>query len=263
AVRARARGFSMSSRVSCWSFLGCWLALWLLAVPQARAAGPESKVYVVLWIVTEDYILPASDNAALRLAELLSRQQIQANFLLVGEKARMLEQRGRSDVIAALRKHEIGFHGNFHSVHPTPAAYLANLGWTDGVAEFDRRERPGYDSIKRILGTPPTSYCEPGSSWGPQAYGALKSWGMNVYVGTARHLSLDGRPHYYCGMLNLFGLPHTFSTGLDKNNGLKGAENRFLAAREKLLADNGGVISLYYHECEFVHKDYWDAVNFR
>src|SRR5438105_5859522 len=128
-----------------------FLGIALLAAPAARSAEPAPKVYVVLWFDTEDYILPASDDAALRLAEFLSRQKIRATFKVVGEKARTLEARGRRDVIEALKKHEIGYHANFHSVHPTPAMYLANLGWDAGVAEFDRRERPGVESIRRVF----------------------------------------------------------------------------------------------------------------
>jgi hypothetical protein len=41
------------------------------------------------------------------------------------------------------------------------------------------------------------------------------------------------------------------------------AEDRFVAARRALLAEGGGVGSSYYHPCEFVHKEFWDGVNFR
>ncbi len=95
---------------------------------------------MILWFDTEDYLLPADDDAAKRLAELLSERGIRATFKVVGEKARTLERRGRTDVIAALKKHDIGYHSNFHSVHPTPTEYLAECGWLDGVAEFVRRE---------------------------------------------------------------------------------------------------------------------------
>src|SRR6266851_949680 len=118
-----------------------------------HGAEKSAKVYVILWFDTEDYILPASDEAALRVAELLTKENIRATFKVVGVKARTLERRGRTDVIAALQKHEIGYHSNWHSVQPTPAMYLSNLGWDDGVEEFDRRERPGYEDVKRIFGT--------------------------------------------------------------------------------------------------------------
>src|SRR5712691_1253180 len=133
--------------------------------PSARAAEPKAKVYVVLWFDTEDYLLPASDDAALRVAEFLHGEGIQATFKVVGEKARTLERRGRTDVIAALKKHEIGYHSNWHSVPPTPAQYLDACGWADGIAEFTRREKPGYDDVARIFGQKPTCYGQPGSSW--------------------------------------------------------------------------------------------------
>ena len=88
-------------------------------------AGSPPEIGVILWFDTEDYLSPADDDATLRLCELLTQRGIRATFKIVGEKARVLEQRGRRDVLAALRKHAIGYHANFHSVHPTPTEYLA------------------------------------------------------------------------------------------------------------------------------------------
>src|SRR5829696_6995862 len=99
------------------------LVLLALAAGPTPAAKPAPKVYVILWFDTEDYILPASDDAAMWVAEFLTKQGIKATFKVVGEKARTLEKRKRSDVIAALKKHEIGYHSNWHSVQPTPAMY--------------------------------------------------------------------------------------------------------------------------------------------
>ena len=84
------------------------------------AAAPP-RVDVILWFDTEDYLLPADDDAAKRLADMLYERGIRATFKVVGEKARVLEKRGRRDVIDALKKHDIGYHSNFHSVHPAPA----------------------------------------------------------------------------------------------------------------------------------------------
>ena len=82
---------------------------------------------VVLWFDTEDYLLPAADDSAKRLAQMLTERKIRATFKVVGEKARVLEKRGRRDVIAALKKQDIGFHSNLHSVHPTPSEYHGRL----------------------------------------------------------------------------------------------------------------------------------------
>ncbi|MBI3466846.1 MAG: hypothetical protein HY000_27855, partial [Planctomycetes bacterium] len=224
--------------------------------------GDEPRVNVFLWFDTEDYLLPADDDATLRLCEFLTAQNIRATFKLVGEKARVLEQRGRKDVIDALKKHEIGYHSDFHSVQPTPALYMSQQGWDDGVAEFDRRERRGVQDITRIFGRKPSCYGQPGSSWGPQQFGAMRQWGMGVFLDAGRHVSLDGGPFWYCGILNLYALKATLRTGLGGPEELEKAKTQFDKAYEALLAEGGGPVSIYYHPCEFVHAKFWDGVNF-
>jgi hypothetical protein len=258
----KSKKHSARSPLLVWYFLVS-LVVFLLSPPAALwGAEKHAKVYVILWFDTEDYILPASDDAALRVAELLTKENVRATFKVVGEKARTLERRGRTDVIAALQKHEIGYHSNWHSVQPTPAMYLSNVGWDEGVAEFDRREKPGYDDVKRIFGVAPSCYGQPGSSWGPQSFGAMRKWGMQVYLDAGSHVRLNDRPHYYCGIFTLYKLAHTIRADLGKPE-LKEAEDRFLEAHKKLLAEGGGVVSIVYHPCEFVHKEFWDGVNFR
>src|ERR1043166_9834980 len=91
----------------------------LLAGRALQAAVDDAnRVDVILWFDTEDYMLPADDDACLRLAKMLTERHIHATFKVVGEKARVLERRGRRDVIAALKKHDIGFPANFSWVHP-------------------------------------------------------------------------------------------------------------------------------------------------
>ena len=112
------------------------------------AAAEVPRVDVILWFDTEDYLSPSDDDACKRLADMLSERHIRATFKVVGEKARVLERRGRTDVIEALRKHDIGYHANFHSVHPTPTEYLADCGWLDGISEFERHEGGGAADVR-------------------------------------------------------------------------------------------------------------------
>ena len=244
-----------------WLALFVAAALWATAQSTAQAKTPP-RVYVVLWFDTEDYLLPASDDAALRLAEFLSREGIRATFKVVGEKARTLVARERFDVITALKKHEIGYHSNFHSVQPSPAMYLSTLGWDDGVDEFDRREGAGRADVEHIFGQAPSCYGQPGSSWGPQTFGGMRRWKMPVYLDAGSHVALDGKPHYYCGLLTLYKLTHTIRTELTGESALRAAEDRFQGARQALLEEGGGMVSIVYHPCEFVHKKFWDGVNF-
>ena len=238
-----------------------------IAGPECMAAPPEStlpplkpRMYVLLWFDTEDLLLEASDDAALRNATFCTQVGVKANFKLVGEKVRILDERGRRDVIEALKKHEIGYHSEYHSVHPTPAQYTSTLGWDEGVAEFIRREGRGVEDIKRIFGTGPTWYGQPGSSWCPQAFGAMRKWDIPVYLDIGSHVGLEGRPHYYCGILTFYNLRHNLRVGLDRAEQVEEVTQRFRAARQDLLADGGGVAHIYYHPCEFVHAKFWDAI---
>ncbi len=220
-------------------------------------------VYVTLWFDTEDYILPASDDAALRLARFLTEAGIKATFKIVGEKARTLERRGRQDVIAALRQHDIGYHTDWHSIHPTPAERLSRMGWEEGVREFDRSERAGFDDVRRIFGQEPVCYGQPGSSWAPQAYAALRRWGVGLYLDESRHLGLDQEPFWYGGILNVLNLgKNVVRVELRQVADLETARSRFEKISHDLRGRGGGLVSIYYHPCEFVHEEFWDAVNF-
>lgn len=230
----------------------------------AQMAGKSGKVYIVLWFDTEDYILPQSDDAALRIADMLTRLGVRATFKVVGEKGRTLERRGRTDVIAALKRHEIGYHANTHSQHPTVAEYEEPLDWESGVEEFTRRERPGFDDLTRIFGQAPTCYGQPGSSWAPQSFAALKQWGVHVYLDEAEQVGLNGKPFWYGGLLNIF---NTREGGQLRSNedwsNMEDAKVKFREYYSRMTSDPaGGLISIYFHPAEFIHAQFWDATNF-
>lgn len=232
------------------------------AATRAEDSGPP--VYIVLWFDTEDYLLPASDDAAKRIATFLLAHGIRATFKVVGEKARVLEARNRSDVILALSQHEIGYHSNTHSQQPTIAVYESSLGWDEGVKEFDRRERSGFDDIYRIFGYSPTCFGQPGVSWAPQVYPALKKWGVSVYLDDGQHVQLDGRPFWYGGLLNIFGI--AAGRELEPNgdwSNLESAKSYFRTLYTELRSQpQGGLVSFMFHPTEFVSQEFWDAVNF-
>jgi hypothetical protein len=234
------------------------------AKPAGPAVEPAAPVYIVLWFDTEDYMLPASDDAAMRIADFLTQQGVRATFKVVGEKARVLEQRRRTDVIAALARHEIGYHSNTHSQQPTPAVYESVLDWESGQEEFNRRERPGFDDLSRIFGRPPSCYGQPGVSWAPQAYPALKKWGVNVYLDDGEQVQLDGKPFWYGGLLNIFHIDagRQLEQNSDWSN-LEAAKANFKALYTQMSAEPpGGVVSFMFHPTELISEVFWDAINF-
>ena len=238
------------------------IAFILFASTLIRAAEPP--IYWLIWFDTEDYVEPAADDAALRLAQELTQRGVRGTFKIVGEKARMLEQRGRTDVLRALAAHDIGYHTNYHSLHPAPAEYLVDMGLLDGAAEFARREEPGLRDLQRLFGVVPSCFGQPGNSWAPQANLALRQWGVPVYMDDGTQVGFDQQPFWYGGMLYLFNLgPHTVRTGLNGPADLDAATKKFDAAIADLRQRGGGVGQTYYHPTEFATTEFWDAVNFR
>ena len=242
------------------SLLRCWRPRVLAG--RVRRAADAPPVHVVLWFDAEDYILPEDDDATKRLAEMLTRLNVKATFKVVGEKARVLEQRGRTDVIAALKGHEIGYHSNTHSQQPTIAVYLQHAGWDDGRAEFERREGQGSRDVARIFGKTLVAYGQPGSAWAPQSYPALRAMGIGMYLDEADHVGIDDQPFYYGGMLNVFKMRSTLARMALGGTILAEGTAHFTKIVEALRARGGGTISIYYHPSEWVHAEFWDAVNF-
>jgi hypothetical protein len=251
-------------------FFALWFCAFMALASLGLKAADKPEVDVILWFDTEDYLLPASDDAGKRLAELLTERNIRATFKCVGEKARELERRGRCDVIAALQKHDIAYHSNLHSVHPTPSEYLADCGLLDGVAEFIRREGSGAADVRRIFDVPTLScYGQPGASWGPQGVIALKeigvaSHGVPCYVDDGCHVGLNQKPFWYCGALNVFNFGKNFTRmNLHDPAAVEPAKQRVSAIVDRMQnEEGGGLISIGYHPCEWVHQKFWDAANF-
>ena len=246
-----------------------WLTLLLAGLFfPANVHAAEKRIDVILWFDTEDYLLPADDDACKRLADKLTARKIRATFKIVGEKARVLEQRGRQDVIASLKAHDIGYHSNFHSVHPTPSEYLADCGLLDGIAEFVRREGGGAADVRRIFDVKTLAcYGQPGSSWGSQAVAALPEIGIApCYVDEGSHVGLNNKPFWFAGALNVYkmgrGRGYT-RMELHDPAAVEPAKKEVSAMAERLASeDGGGIISIFYHPCEWVHQQFWDGVNF-
>ncbi len=157
---------------------------------------------VSLFFDVEDCVTPVSDDIARDLATIVSDHGLVADFMVVGDKARTLESRGRWDVIEALGRHEVGLHTNRHSRHPTVAEYLEDKGWSDGIEQVVLREGPGVETIRRLFGRPPSCWGQGGGSWGPQVHPAMRRLGVPLVVYPETHTA-SSDIHWYGGVLTL------------------------------------------------------------
>ena len=219
------------------------------------------NIKVLLWYDTEDYITPEADDALLALIEMMDARLIKGTFKIVGEKARVLKARERDDILTKLSGHEVGYHTDMHSVHPTVSEYLENYSFREGAYEFEKREIQGLMDLVDITGQYPTCYGQAGASWGPQTFPVLKKWGILNYLDVHDIITLDSKPFWYDGLLNLTALHGVIRMDL-KEGGLEDAKARYNEIINTMPDAETGFVSIYYHPCEFSCTCFWDGVNF-
>jgi hypothetical protein len=137
----------------------------------------------ILYFDVEDSVSPpenGADDIVLWLARTLDRHGLKGSFHIIGDKVRTMAQRGRADIFAALRRHDVSSHYNTGSVHPTTTALVAASDWDGGVAIAMEREIPGFADIQRIAGKC-TGLTRHGGSYAPQIVHAAGRDGRVFY----------------------------------------------------------------------------------
>jgi|GEM_PF-881917 len=96
---------------------------------------------------TEDFVTPGHDEAILRLCSILSRKGIVGGFHVTGDYVRYLRDNCKTDVIHALKAHEVGYHSNTHGAFPFIGKVCENSSWDDAVAELTSTEALGIEDV--------------------------------------------------------------------------------------------------------------------
>jgi hypothetical protein len=220
-----------------------------------------ANIKVLFWFDVEDYITPKSEDALLGLLNLCDERGIKGIFKIVGEKARTLKEHGRTDILEKLKKHEVGYHTDLHSQHPTLSEYLEPMGFREGAHEFERRELAGLNDVVEITGKPIQCYGQPGGAWAPHSFAVLKKWGIPVYLDNHPQVTLNDKPYWYGGLLNFMELTGYMRMELEEG-GLEKAKKQFDQVYDQLSAEPVGFVSIVYHPCEFSSVGFWDDYNF-
>ncbi len=223
----------------------------------------SDAVRVLLRFDTEDILTPESDDAALALAELLSRQGVRATFPITAMKVDALLARGRQDVLRALGRHQIGFHSTSHSYHPTIAEQLATLAGQAAVDAFRAREQAGFMRVAEVFGEAPTVYTQPGGNWTAEAIPALLGWGVRCFYSEAwnGYIDIDGRPMVLAGVLHWAAPVSVPKPWLSQIPQLHDQTLRMIgrAIAEQSAGGRLGLVNAVTHPTELVTTRFWDA----
>src|SRR5262249_17920992 len=75
---------------------------------------------------------------------------------------------------------------------------------------------------------------------------------------------LDYKPFWYAGALNVYHMGENYTRmELHDPAAVEPAKEKVSAIASRLGREGGGLISIFYHPCEWVHREFWDGVNFR
>ncbi|MGH2558381.1 MAG: polysaccharide deacetylase family protein [Thermomicrobiales bacterium] len=219
-------------------------------------------MYLSFLLDVEDFVSPGADDIAKAVADLLTAERAPVTLCVVGERARQWRARQRTDVIAAIGRHDVGFHTDLHSIHPTIAEYLAPRGWDDGVAEAVRREEPGVRAIREVFGVMPSCWAIPGRSWGPQIHEAMQQLGVPAVIYSPTRVP-HGDIHRFRGIL-------TYPLGRSLRDALyhdtPAWERRLAELKAELDTDRRAGIQwaqvFLGHPSRILHEEYWDLPSF-
>ena len=187
-------------------FLTSLLLTFCSSPEKEKQPAKKDKLYMVICFDVEDYTSPESvgmDEIPKWEAEIMTEEGVTGTFFVIGEKARSMEKRGRTDVIQAMAKHDIGSHTNYGSIHPTVTEILEKANWDDGLAIMLENETAGFRDLERIFGQRPANLARHGGSYGPQLVGALAEMNAGYVYSPA---GLPGpNAVWFCNTLNFHG----------------------------------------------------------
>ncbi len=222
------------------------------------------NVFVYIWFDIEDYVTPESDDLPLKAFSILEKHGVPVTCKLVAEKVRALKEHGRTDVISAIARQDVGYHLDKHSRHPTVYEYFRDADLLAGAEEFYRQETDGLELVERTFSTKASCFGHPGTAWSPHYYPAMRKMGIPLYLDETAILNLGGAPYWYCGVLNLNGANQNFiffDYTFGDPSGIEMVKRKFSDIHSRLRG-KGGTVSVMFHLHTAINTKFWDEVNF-
>jgi len=202
---------------------------------------------------TEDFTCSRAADGIIEVAEILRSEGIRGCFNIVGLLADQLVAWGRTDVLEALKYHEIDFHSYGHSLHPCINEYTNIEDHDAAYRELYRQESAGVAKVLAATGADRIwEACPPGNNENYIAMYAYTSMGIPIYAGELLDTP-GGQGAFYCNALYL-----RYYTSLEqitlRNQAYDASFYDQMAARQNVV--------LYNHPNRMLYRNFWDVVNY-
>jgi hypothetical protein len=218
---------------------------------------------------TEDWIDPLSNDSLLRLAQIHTKHAVPATFGLVGEKARFIHVCGRSDVVEALKDHEVGYHSDHHFILPNwrydprhMPAWVNEMDWDSAMDRLLAEESRGIADIGDIFGERPVTQLRNYADWTPQVMAAHARLGLGVHAYGPVFHTTDPTPIWYCNQLQIAN-PRLMYENYMHDFSLTPQEKleRHIADVQKHLDAGTPRLGWVNHPTRFIADHWWEEPN--
>ena len=173
-------------------------------------------MYVILAFDTEDTYYPPEyhiDDIPGWLAEIMSEVGVRGTFFVMGEKAQHLKERGRTDVLEKMARHDIASHqqGNRYPLIPQ---VVEGKGWSDGVEAVRQYEDWVKERINEAFGPEPLAFSRHNNYFAPQHVAVAGERGI-PYIYMIAQAPGHHQPQWYAGTLTFSEAGENFFGGFD------------------------------------------------
>ena len=158
---------------------------------------------IVLSFDTEDIFHGpevGNDDIIKTLADILSEEGVPGNFILIGKRAKLLEDRGRQDVIDAIKCHSVGVH-TLSQEQPYASVEAAELDWHQGLELYRKSEGEAVRLVAEAIDDQPMCISGHAANGAPHALVVAKEMGLPYLYGYAAAPPLYNVSRY-CGAIN-------------------------------------------------------------
>ena len=208
---------------------------------------------IVFSFDTEDFTNKKAADAILEEAEILRSEGVRGCFCVVGFLAAQLREWERTDVIEALKKHEIDLHSLGHTLHPLINEYTDKKDFFEAKAEFLRQEKYAMKCLKDTFGVEKVyAAVPPGNQDSYVAMHGYAEMGIPVYSDSI--CDPDGNGIYYC---NSF---HTAYAVAMEDFLFSRNPFRIKSVLNKLAVRDVAVV--YTHPHRAMYSQSWDILNY-
>lgn len=139
------------------------------------------------------------DDVSKWLTEIMTDVGIKGTMCVMGNRARLLKERGRDDVLQAMAKHELVSHQPA-SVRPELVDILSDKEWQDGVDALEEYEEQVVRDFDFAFGRKPQGLSRHNIQWGAQHVALAGKKGI-PYLGNLTGVPGTEQPCWYAGAL--------------------------------------------------------------